>query len=122
VCHGKGLLAAAGLFAALAGGCAPKTGWQRLDRVCQASDPPRVCFDAEPDAPLTLEVGGETLVPGECAEAPRTKRASLKAVVVDGRNGQRHAQHVGAGKGRTATVTARMEDDGLDVGATRSGC
>ena len=111
-----------GALALLSVGCAPRTGWVRIEQVCQASDPPRVCFEAEPDAPLTLEVGGTVLVPGECAEAPQTKRASLKVAVVDGRTGERHRKRVGTGRGRTATVTAAQTDDGLDVGVEREIC
>lgn len=111
-----------GALALLSVGCAPRTGWVRIDRVCQASDSPRVCFVAEPDAPLTLEVGGMTLVPGECAQAPKAERASLKIAVVDGRTGERERKRVGAGAGRTATVTAAVTKDGLDVGVQRRRC
>lgn len=122
MCHALPLRAVVGALALLSVGCAPRTGWVRIDRVCQASDAPRVCFEAEPDAPLTLEVGGMVLVPGECAEPPETKRASLKVAVVDGRTGERHRKGVGAGRGRTARVTAAQTDDGLDVGVARERC
>lgn len=122
MCHALSLRAAVGALALLSAGCAPRTGWVRTDRVCQTSDSPRVCFAAEPDAPLTLEVGGTTLVPGECAQAPKAKRASLKVAVVDGRTGERMHKRVGTGVGRTATVTATVAKDGLDVGVDRRGC
>lgn len=103
-------------------GCAPRSGWVRTDQVCQPADPPRVCFEADPDAPLTLRVGGATLVPGECAEAPKDRRAVLSAIVVDGRSGDEHRVRVGSGRGRTATVTAREDEGELDVEVRRSGC
>lgn len=122
MCHALPLRAVVGALALLSVGCAPRTGWVRVDRVCQASDAPRVCFVAEPDAPVTLEVGGAVLVPGECAQPPKTKRASLRAVVVDGRTGERQPKRVGAGRGRAATVTAEATDDGLEVRVARARC
>lgn len=122
MCHAPPLCAVVGLLVLLSVGCAPRTGWVRVDRVCQASDAPRVCFVAEPDAPLTLEVGTAVLVPGECAQAPKTKRASLKAVVVDGRTGERQSKRVGAGRGRATTVSAEQTDDGLEVRVARERC
>ncbi|MGH1343337.1 MAG: hypothetical protein ACRBN8_17385 [Nannocystales bacterium] len=77
---------------------------------------------AEPDAPLTLEVGGMVLVPGECALAPTAKRASVKAVVVDGRTGEEQRKRVGVGRGRTATLTVAQPDGGLDVDVARARC
>lgn len=122
MCHALPLRAVVGAVALLSVGCAPRTGWVRIEQVCQASDSPRVCFVAEPDAPLTLEVGEMTLVPGECAQAPKAKRASLKVAVVDGRTGERERKRVGAGVGRTASVTAAVTEDGLDVRVERRRC
>ena len=122
MCHALPLRAVVGALSLLFVGCAPRSGWVRIDQVCQTSDPARVCFAAEPDAPLTLEVGGRVLVPGECAEAPKSMRASLKVAVVDGRTGESHRKRVGAGRGRTATVTAAQTDDGLDVRVARERC
>ncbi len=125
MCHAlpqRAVAVVVGALALLAVGCGPRTGWRRIEQVCQVDDAPRVCFVAEPDAPLTLEVGGTTLVPGECAQAPKTTRASLKVAVVDGRTGARQRKRVGAGRGRTATVAATQREDGLDVEVSRGRC
>ncbi|MCR9161981.1 MAG: hypothetical protein ACE37F_26365 [Nannocystaceae bacterium] len=105
----------------VATGCAPRSGWQRTDQVCQRADPPRICFEADPDAPLTLEVGSVTLVPGECAEAPRGRTALLRYTVVDGRAG-RIEERVGIGRARALVVTAFETDEGLQTDTNRVGC
>ncbi len=118
VCHALGLCASL----VLATACGPRTGWQRIDQVCQSKDEPRVCFDAEPDAPLTLEVGGETLVPGECAEAPKSRSTVLRYAIVDGRTGERQGERVGVGRGRSLHIVVRMTDDGLEAETRRDRC
>ena len=71
---------------------------------------------------MTLEVGGETLVPGECAEPPRERAALLRFAVVDGRTGERVGERVGVGRGRSLRVIARMTDDGLETETRRDRC
>lgn len=90
--------------------------------MCQPKDPPRICFEADPDAPATLEVGGETLVPGECAEAPRARGAILRFAVVDGRTGERVGERVGVGRGRALDVIVRKTEDGLETETRRTRC
>jgi hypothetical protein len=52
-------------------GCAPKTGWERTSsRVCDEETPATVCLEARPDRMVEAKVGGETILPGECAVAP----------------------------------------------------
>ncbi len=104
------------------GACAPRSGWVRRGGACQSGDPPRVCFDAAPDAPLTLRVGGETLVPGECAHAPKAAVASLRVEVVDGRTGDALGRRITVGVGRSATVTAVETVDGIVFDAERDRC
>jgi hypothetical protein len=73
--------------------CAP-TGWQRTDRrSCAEPSPPVVCVQADPDRPLEIRVGGQRLVPGECAAAPeRTRGATRRLEIEDGQGDRRVAR------------------------------
>jgi hypothetical protein len=97
--------------------CAAKVGWTRGDRVCEDSDPPHVCFEAAPDAPLTLTVGDVRLVPNECAFAIQGERGgSLRVALEDGESGSADHRRIRVRKGKTTTVTATSK--GMDVRRT----
>ena len=110
-----GLPPAGVLFAAALLGCAPTVGWVRADRTCAAADPPRVCFEAAPDAASTLTVGDVRLAQGECAFAPDGGRGSIRVVLTDGATGDQTAKRIGARPGQTVTI------DG-DLQRTRARC
>ena len=90
-------------------GCAPTVGWVRADRTCAAEDPPRVCFEATPDAPLSVQVGDVRLTQGECAFAPEGARGSIRVVLTDGATGHQTSKRVRARPGQTVTLDAALE-------------
>jgi hypothetical protein len=99
-------------------GCAPTAGWTRADRVCEETDPPHVCFEASPDAPLTLMVGDVQLVPNECAFALEDEGGgSLRVALRDGETGKVKRRRIRVRRGKTTTVTAT--DKGMDVRKAR---
>jgi len=85
VCHGPAPTtgaprgpARAWALALLLAACAPTRGWERdTARVCADDGPAVVCVQARPDRPVEFDVGGATLLPGECAVAP-TKGGALR--------------------------------------------
>ena len=91
------------LLVSLMLGCAPKTGWQRTtSRVCERETPATVCLEATPDRPVEARVGGEAILPGECAVSPKRGgrvRMELRE------NGEREAFGVRAPKAKRTTVT-----------------
>ncbi len=89
--------------------CAPSSGWTRADRVCSGGDPARVCFDAEPDAPVVLEVGDVELVPGECAFSSRLRGGRTRVRLRDGRGDAPKTRGVGMRRGGTTTVRLTSE-------------
>ena len=98
--------------------CAPTAGWTRGDRVCEEDDPPRVCFDASPDAPVSLTVADTRLTPGECAFALEGERGgSLRVVLEDGESGKTNARRVPVRRGKTTVITA--DGHRMDVDRTR---
>lgn len=106
-------------MAAGLGACAPKVGWVRTGRVCEPSDPPMVCLQAEPDAPIEMRVGDVTLLPGECAQGPREEGGgSTKIRIVDGRGGA-VKKRVRLPEGHATTITVQPE---LEVDVGRTGC
>lgn len=122
VCHARTPRVAGASLLLFGAACAPHSGWARIDQVCGGEQPPRVCLQADPDAPVTLDVGGTTLVPGECAQAPEAKRAGLSVVVRDGSTGASSRHRVRAGVGATAVVEVRTEPDALEITVSRRGC
>jgi hypothetical protein len=95
--------------------CAAKSGWTRGDRVCEASDPPRICFDADPDAPLSLSVADLRLTPGECAFAPDGARGgSIRVAVEDGETGRVDHRRVWVRRAATTHVTVDDHDTRID--------
>lgn len=105
----------AAMIAALAG-CAPASGWQRTDvRACRRSSPARVCADDDPDRPIEIGVGGATILPGECAEAPQ--RGGLVRVRT-ARDGTSQTRWVAARRGAVTRIgtgrpTRRACDGGV---------
>jgi len=91
------------VLALAAVGCAPKTGWERTtSRVCDDETPATVCLMATPDRPVEARVGGETILPGECAIAPKgggRVRMELRE------HGKRDDFGVHAPKAKRTTVT-----------------
>lgn len=70
-------------------GCAPKTGWERTDqRACAPDAPATLCVDADPDRPLKVDLGGTTLVAGECAVAPEPDASGRLGIVTTDGAGQ----------------------------------
>jgi hypothetical protein len=96
-------------------GCAAKSGWARGDRVCEADDPPRICFDADPDAPLSLSVADVRLTPGECAFAPDgTRGGSIRVALEDGETGRVDPRRVWVRRAATTHVTVDSDDARVD--------
>lgn len=124
VCHTGARLAwamAALVQLGLVASCAPKHGWELTDaRTCAPGDPPRICFDADPDQPLELRIGGTALVPGECARGPGGEGGgALRALLVDGREFENAKERpnrrwLRVPKGRT-TVVQVADDDRVRV-------
>jgi len=106
-------------------GCVAKTGWERSEqRLCESEGPARVCFQADPDGPLVLEVGGVRIVPGECAEAPqnpgkRDRGGRIALTVVDGRTHTQQTRKVWVRPGRELVV---MQGAKRPQVATRKRC
>jgi hypothetical protein len=94
-------LVLAGLFVCV--GCAPKAGWERTtSRVCDDETPATVCLAATPDRPIEARVGGETILPDECAVSPKRGgrvRMELRE------HGKRESFSVRAPKAKRTTVT-----------------
>jgi hypothetical protein len=104
---------------ALLAGCAQRSGWERVDqRGCDEDSPAVVCVHAWPDQAAALEIGGETILPGECAVAPKGG-GSLR---IDWRDADGEQQHrrVRAPR-RSRTELALAQDDALHV-VTREAC
>ncbi len=116
MCH---VLSALALVVAT--GCAPRSGWTREDRVCAAADPPRVCFEAAPDAPATLTVGDATLVPEECAMLDEGRGGLLAVTVEDGRTEEPLRARVSVRRGDATTVRL-VEDEHFELEVTARGC
>jgi hypothetical protein len=101
ICH---ILAALVL---LAGGCARHGEWRRVTPgACAPEGPPRLCVLAGPDAPQVLTIGGEALVPGECAESSRARGGKALVRVRDGRDGRESARRLRLRRGETAMLAA----------------
>lgn len=95
----------------LAAGCAAKTGWQRTERrSCVADEVPRLCVLTSPDRAAVVRVGGEELVPGECAASPRRRGGLVRVAIEDGRTGKTQKKWVEVRRGSAARVA--IADDG----------
>lgn len=105
---------------ALAAGCAARTGWERTDRGCAGREAPRLCVLTAPDRAAVVRVGGEELVPGECAASPRARGGLVRVEVEDGRTGQRHRKWVRVRRGQAARVA--IADDGRPRAQRRARC
>jgi len=93
------------VFAILAVGCAPRSGWVRTDqRTCAPDGPPRVCVDDDPDRQLVVRAGGAALVPGECMVAPRGRGGPLRVDATDGRTGTTTSRWLGVRRGKITRV------------------
>ena len=87
--------------------------------MCEPTDPPTVCLQADPDAPLELRVGDLTLLPGECGQGPEDERGgSTKIVLKDGRGGE-ITRRLHLPKGKVTTVTVQPD---LQVQIDRRRC
>jgi hypothetical protein len=105
----------------LAAGCAAKTGWSRTERrSCVADEVPRLCVLTAPDRPAVVRVGGEELVPGECAASPRRRGGLVRVAVADGRTGETQKKWVKVRRGATARVA--IADDGRPRVERRERC
>ncbi len=102
ICHILAVLALVTL-----GACAGQTGWQRdPPRACTPEDPPRLCLLAGPDAQQVVQVGGATIVPGECAAGPRARGGRIEVRVNDGRSGRDSLRRPRVRRGQTAMISA----------------
>jgi hypothetical protein len=98
--------------------CAPKTGWERTtSRVCEPKAPATVCLEATPDRAVEARVGGETILPGECAVAPKGG-GRVKMELRE--NGSRERVGVHASKSKRTTVTLDPTEKKPQV--SRDGC
>jgi hypothetical protein len=105
----------------LAAGCAAKTGWERTDRrSCTAGEAPRLCVLTSPDRAAVVRVGGEELVPGECAASPRVRGGPVRVAIEDGRSGKTQKKWVRVRRGSTARVA--IADDGRPQVQKRERC
>ena len=108
-------LATLALASAASLSCAAESGWIRGDRVCEASDPPRICFDADPDAPLSLSFADVRLTPGECAFAPDgTRGGSIRVALEDGETGRVDRRRVWVRRAATTHVSLHADDTRVD--------
>jgi len=78
-----------------------------------------VCLLASPDAQLELDAGGATLVPGECAVAPRARGGRLEVQVRDGRRGRTTRRWIAVRRTRVTMISAL---DGAIVVQERRAC
>lgn len=105
----------------LAAGCAAKTGWRRAERrSCAADDLPRLCVLTSPDRAAVVRVGGEELVPGECAASPRRRGGPVRVAIEDGRTGETTKKWVRVRRGSVARVA--IADDGRAEVERRERC
>jgi hypothetical protein len=100
-------------------GCAPKTGWERTtSRVCDEATPATVCLEARPDRPVEARVGGETILPGECAVSP--KGGGRVRVELRDEHRKRDKFGVRAPKAKRTTVTLDPKEKRRQV--SRAAC
>lgn len=94
-----------------ASGCPATEGWSKADSgTCAPKGPAMVCMMVPQDRAVTFDVGGETLVPGECAAAPaKSPTGDLKVMVTEG-DGTTWKTRVRVQAGAVAYV--RLTDDG----------
>lgn len=80
-----GSVALAALTVLFASGCPATEGWSKADPgTCAPKGPAMLCVMVEQDRAVTVNVGGETLVPGECAAAPeKSPTGDLKLEVTE---------------------------------------
>ena len=101
ICHILAVLALVTL-----GACAGQAGWQRDSRrACTPEDPPRLCLLAGPDAQQVVQVGGATIVPGECAAGPRARGGRIEVRVRDGRSDRDSVRGLRVRRGETAMIS-----------------
>lgn len=110
-----------GACAAAVVACAPGAGWQRTTaRACDPGGPAVVCVRPEVDRGVTVEVGGATLVPGECARAPSSEGRARFDVQVRLAGGEQVARRVRARPGTMLVLD--IEGDGEPEITTRQRC
>lgn len=78
-----------------------------------------MCVAATPDRSVVVRVGGEALLPGECAASPRARGGQIRVVAEDGRGGAARARWVGVRRGTTARVEVTREGRLLRRGRER---
>ncbi|HGG56792.1 MAG TPA: hypothetical protein ENK31_03230, partial [Nannocystis exedens] len=96
-------------------------GWRpTTQRICGDKSPAIVCVQVEPDRPLRFDLGGTSLVPGECALAPK-KGGLVRVSVDDGRAHEVDLRWIRAPRGRVTWIGVRERKLRLRID-DREGC
>ena len=119
--HGWARAWAWGVLGLIGLGCAPKTGWERTDqRACAPDAPATLCIDADPDRPLKVQLGGATLVAGECAAAPEPDASGRLLVVTT--DGAGHTRKHRVRVARSTIIRAAVDSEGELTVVSRDPC